>query len=291
MFEYFFVSTYFHTFTWRVKTSSGTISRMKPRTTLTGVGRLLTKSTLAEQVYEVLKEQILDGALKPGTRLNIDALSNELAVSSSPIREALARLEAERVIVSELYSGYSVAPTPSPAYLNQVLDFRILLEGACAKIGAAGRDPAVTDELKKVFSVMSKTHKLGARYHQYRKFVLADAQFHMIIVNSARNEVFTEIYSKMHAIAGMHAILLQSRLYLNPSQSATPSDNVLNEHRAILEAFQKGDGRAAEHALQEHLENGRKRVMAAVSDAREEQKRLAAEKSSPRRGRPRKNSD
>lgn len=262
---------------------------MKPRTTLTSAGRLLTKSTLAEQVYEVLKEQILDGALKPGTRLNIDALSADLSVSSSPIREALARLEAERLIVSELYSGYSVAPTPAPAYLNQVLDFRILLEGACARIGAERRDASVTEELKKTFAVMSKTHKLGARYQQYRKFVLADAQFHLIIVNSARNEVFTEIYSKMHAIAGMHAILLQSRLYLNRNHSATPSDNVLNEHRAILEAFRKGDGKAAEQALREHLENGRRRVMTAVEDAKVEQDKLAAEAPVRRRGRPRKN--
>jgi DNA-binding GntR family transcriptional regulator len=262
---------------------------MTARTTLTGSGRLLTKSTLAEQVYEVLKEQNLDGALKPGQRLNIDALSNDLSVSSSPIREALARLEAERLIVSELYSGYSVAPTPSPAYLNQVLDFRILLEAACARAGAARRDPLVVDELKRVFSVMSKTHRLGARYHQYRKFVLADSQFHMIIVNSARNEVYTEIYSKMHAIAGMHALLLQSRLYLNRNHSATPSDNVLNEHRAIVEAFRKGDGRAAERALREHLENGRKRVMTALSDAMEEQEKLAEAVPVKRRGRPRKN--
>jgi DNA-binding GntR family transcriptional regulator len=229
--------------------------------------RLLKKSTLAEQAFEVLKEQILDGALKPGARLNIDGLSKELAVSSSPIREALARLEAEKLIVSELYSGYSVAPVPPPSYLNQVLDFRILLEGACARIGGNARDPEVIETLEKLFATMSKTHLLGTKYHQYRKFVQADSQFHLAIVNSARNEVFTEIYSKMHAIAGMHAILLQSRLYLNRNPTPTSSDSVLNEHRAIVAAFRDGDGRAAEYALREHLENGRKRVMGAIADA------------------------
>jgi DNA-binding GntR family transcriptional regulator len=49
-------------------------------------------------------------------RLNIDSLSRDLAVSSSPIREALVRLEAERLVVSELYSGYAVAPKPSATY-------------------------------------------------------------------------------------------------------------------------------------------------------------------------------
>jgi DNA-binding GntR family transcriptional regulator len=267
---------------------------MKPQNNPPTTARLLTKSTLAEQVYEVLKEQILDQALKPGARLNIDSLSKELSVSSSPIREALARLEAERLIVSELYSGYSVAPQPPPSYLNQVLDFRILLEGACARIGASARDPEVIESLKRVFASMSKTHRLGTRYQQYRRFVQADLQFHLILVNSARNEVFTEIYSKMHAIAGMHAILLQSRLYLNRNTTPTSSEGVLNEHRAILAAFQNGDGRAAEKALREHLENGRKRVMAAIAEGKGEQEKEESEqppslvKNGVGRGRPRK---
>jgi DNA-binding GntR family transcriptional regulator len=256
---------------------------MKQQINLVGNGRVLNKSTLAEQVYEVLKERILDGALEPGARLNIDALSKDLSVSSSPIREALARLEMERLIVSELYSGYSVSPTPSPAYLNQVLDFRILLEGECARLAACQCDPKVIEALKKVFAAMSKTHRLGTRYLQYRKFVQADSQFHMIIVNSAGNEVFTEIYSKMHAIAGMHAILLQSRLYLNRNNNSTSSDNVLAEHKAILDAFEKGDGRAAEQALRDHLENGRKRVMAAIAEAQAEEEKAVTEKPASRR--------
>jgi DNA-binding GntR family transcriptional regulator len=251
-------------------------------------GRVVNKSTLAEQVYEVLKERILDGALEPGARLNIDHLSKDLSVSSSPIREALARLEMEKLIVSELYSGYSVSPIPSPSYLNQVLDFRILLEGECARVGANQHDPQVIESLKRVFSVMSKTHRLGTRYQQYRKFVQADSQFHMIIVNSAGNQVFTEVYSKMHAIAGMHAILLQSRLYLNRNHNPTSSDNVLNEHRAIIEAFRKGEGTAAAQALRDHLENGRKRVMAALADAIAEQQERVPEEPAKRLGRPRK---
>jgi DNA-binding GntR family transcriptional regulator len=250
--------------------------------------RVLTKSTLAEQVYEVLKARILDGALEPGARLNIDALSKDLTVSSSPIREALARLEMEKLIVSELYSGYSVSPSPSPEYLNQILDFRILLEGECARIGASRSEPKVIDALTKVFTAMSKTHRLGTRYLQYRKFVQADSQFHLIIVNSAENEVFAEIYSKLHAMAGTHAIQLQSRLYLSRHHHPTSSDDVLTEHRAIIEAFEKGDGRGAEQALRNHLENGRKRVMAAVAAAEAERERVPADPPVTRRGRPRK---
>ena len=50
---------------------------------------------LLEQVYELLKEQIIDRVYGPGDKLNIDAIAREMKVSSTPVREALARLVAE----------------------------------------------------------------------------------------------------------------------------------------------------------------------------------------------------
>ena len=91
--------------------------------------RKVTRTTLAEQAYEIIKGRILDRDLPPGARLNIDALVRDLGVSSSPLQEALAKLQAERLVVFELYSGYSVAPEPSLSYLRDLVDCRILQEG------------------------------------------------------------------------------------------------------------------------------------------------------------------
>lgn len=215
----------------------------------------LVKSTLAEQTYEILKERILDQKLPPGARLNIDAISKELSVSSSPIREALVRLEAERLVVLELYSGYSVAPQPTLKYLHKLLDFRILVECACASTGAKERNPETLETLHDLVATMAKTQRLGTKYQEYRKFVDADAQFHMAVVDSARNEVISGIY------AGMHVILLQSRLYLNRRGGPTSSQTVLDEHRAILKAFEDGDGERAAEVIREHLEKGRERLL------------------------------
>jgi DNA-binding GntR family transcriptional regulator len=223
-------------------------------------GASLVRSTLAEQTYEILKERILDQKLPPGARLNIDAISKELSVSSSPIREALVRLEAERLVVLELYSGYSVAPQPTPQYLHKLLDFRILVEGACADTGARERDPATLATLTNLFATMAKTNRLGTKYVEYRKFVEADAQFHMAIVDSAHNEVISGIY------AGMHVILLQSRLYLNRRGGPTSSQTVLDEHRAILKAYEDGDGERAAQVIRDHLEHGRQRLLMAMGD-------------------------
>jgi DNA-binding GntR family transcriptional regulator len=216
---------------------------------------LLVKRPLSDQTYEALRERILDQGLLPGSRLNVDRLARELGVSSSPVREALARLEAERLVVSEMYSGYSVAPEPTLTYLRDLLSFRIVLEGHCARIGAARRDPEVIAALRAAVARMAKTRRLGRKYREYRRFVAADAQFHQTIVDSAGNEVISAVY------ASMHAILIQSRLYLNRHSGSARADEVGEEHATILKAFEAGDPGAAETALRHHLEGGKRRLL------------------------------
>ena len=219
-------------------------------------GSPVVRTTVAERVYEDIKERILDQTLKPGERLTVESLSRQVATSSSPIREALARLESEKLVVSRFYAGYSVAPTPEPAFLDGLLDFRALLEGHCALIGAPRRLPAIIQTMESAIVQMSKTKRLGTRYREYRRFIQEDARFHQAIVESSGNPAAISIY------ANLHAVLLQSRLYA----TRTPSDGsraqqVFDEHGAILDAFRVGDGEAAERAIRQHLEGGRRRLL------------------------------
>jgi DNA-binding GntR family transcriptional regulator len=217
----------------------------------------LNRSTLSERTYEALKERILDQTLPPGFRLNIDALSRELGVSSSPIREALARLEGERLVVAELYSGSFVAPQPTSEYLHQLLDFRLLLEGHCAALGAPRRDRATLAAMRQAFARMAAVRQIGTHYREYRKFVQADMSFHQAIVDSAHNQVMTDAYRSLNAI------ILQSRLYKNRAAGSERASEVLVEHRGILEAFEAGDGALAAVLIGKHLEGGRRRLLTA----------------------------
>lgn len=221
----------------------------------TGTARQLTRTTLTEQTYEVLKERILDQDLAPGARLNIDALARDLRVSSSPLREALARLEAERLVVSALYSGYTVAPEPTRAYLLDLMEFRTLLEGQCALVGAPRRDPDVLAQMRAQVRAMATTRKLGTRYKQYRRFIMADIGFHQAIVDSSRNAVMTRAYRDMNAI------LHQARLYLHRAGGVARAAEVAEEHARILHAFETGDGEAARTAVVRHLAGGVRRLL------------------------------
>jgi DNA-binding GntR family transcriptional regulator len=213
------------------------------------------KTTLTEQTYEILKERILDRGLAPGTRLNIDALTRDLGVSTSPLREALSKLEAERLVISELYSGYSVAPEPTLDYLRDLIDFRTMLEGHCALVGAPRKAASVLNELRAAIRQMGAAKQIGTHYKQYKKFVAADQRFHQVIVESAGNQVISDTYR------GMNAILLQARLYLYRSGGRARAGEVAEEHARILRAFEAGDGPEAALAIREHLEGGKRRLL------------------------------
>ena len=88
----------------------------------------IERVALLDQVYEVLKERILDRAYQPGARLSIDALARELQVSSTPIREALGRLTAEGLVAAAPFVGFSVASMPTRKYYLDLYAFRLVIE-------------------------------------------------------------------------------------------------------------------------------------------------------------------
>ncbi len=86
------------------------------------------RQVLADHVYDELMESLVDGRLEAGAPLNIDALSRELEVSQTPIREALARLEATGLVHRLALKGYRVAPLFTPEDLAHLTDARLLIE-------------------------------------------------------------------------------------------------------------------------------------------------------------------
>lgn len=219
-------------------------------------GGPITRTTITERVYEDIKERILDQTLAPGERLTVESLSRDLQTSSSPIREALARLESEKLVVQRVHAGFSVAPPPDREFLDGLIDFRLLLEPYCAEIGAPKKRPDTLDALEAAFAQMSQMKRVGTRYREYKQFVLADAQFHQAIVDSAGNPATSQIYSSLHAV------LRLSRLFVShPDAEAQRARQNIDEHKAILLAYRAGDAGAARAAVRKHLEGSRSRLL------------------------------
>jgi DNA-binding GntR family transcriptional regulator len=217
------------------------------------------RSGLTGQAYEALKEQILDQTIAPGARINIDQLVTALGVSSSPIREALARLLSERLVTFEPYIGYSAAPIHDDAWFHDMMHFRIMLEGGAALLGAPRRDAAIVARLEEALAEM-RSSGLGHHYRKYGRFNAADAKFHQAIVAGASNQVFIQVYNDLQP--HVH----YARLYLN--RGVEEEAEVGAEHSAILEAFRQGDGEAARDAIVGHLETASSRLLKSAAAAR-----------------------
>ena len=214
--------------------------------------RTIGRNGLATQACEALREQILDQTITPGARINIDQVVADLGVSSSPIREALARLLSEHLVTFAPYIGYSAAPIPDDAWFDDMIEFRATLEGQAATLGAPRRDPRTITALESAFAEMGASG-LGHHYRKYRRFNAADADFHRAVVASAGNRVFLQVYTDIQP--HVH----YARLYL--SRGVEEEADVANQHGAILDAFRDGDGERARSAITTHLESVRTHLL------------------------------
>jgi len=218
---------------------------------------VVRRSALTEQAYDVLKERIIDGILQPGVRLNIDGLARELHVSNIPVREALARLHAEKLIIGEPFKGYVVRPMMTLDRLHQLFDTRLLIESHSARVGAARSEDTVIYQMRDTLTRMEKL-QVGPNYLEFRAFTHHDYDFHILIVASSGNEVLTDLYKSLNP----HIKL--SRLYA--VHRGVDSEEAMQEHRAILHAFTIHDPEAAVQAVTLHLEGACHRLGTALKD-------------------------
>src|SRR4051794_32245065 len=98
--------------------------------------RVLRRQMLADDVYEAIKTMLMDHVVRPGARISIDGLAREFQVSSTPVREALARLESEGLAVKEPLKGYRATELLTLAEFDDLYRFRLLLEPWAARRGA-----------------------------------------------------------------------------------------------------------------------------------------------------------
>ena len=87
------------------------------------------KETISSRVLEDLRGAILRTEIAPGTKINIDLLRHRFKASISPLREALARLTAEGLVIFEDQRGFRVAPVSSTE-LDDIFAMRLVLEAA-----------------------------------------------------------------------------------------------------------------------------------------------------------------
>ncbi len=192
--------------------------------------RRRSRSSLADLAYEAIVEAIFEGHLPPATPLTIDALARDLTMSNTPLREALTRLTAERLVVFSANRGYRVAPRLTEAGYHHLFEVRSLFE--LHALGGDALDPAVADRLAATLDQMEAVDP-GPDYRAYKTFNQADRAFHRALVGMSDNEFLIRAWTDLH----FH--LHVGRLYAGAG--IIDHDAGGREHRTILAALRAGD--------------------------------------------------
>lgn len=209
--------------------------------------------TLSSLAVKWLRERILSGALPPGARLSDLALSREIGISRTPVREAIRMLAADGLVDVVPHQGATVR-APSLAELDELYEIRAVLEGHAAARAAAHRSPAEGAELLDLVTTMEAIPtpvdgaalKVKATLRQRE----LDIAFHRRVLAMSRMERLQRMVEDAGIIARPFETM-DARLSAEDHHSAN------QHHRAIAQAIAEGDHERARAAMAAHIESGR----------------------------------
>ncbi|MFC3275746.1 GntR family transcriptional regulator [Agromyces mediolanus] len=218
------------------------------------IERTPTKRPIADQMYDVLLQQFMSGERGAGQSLNIGALSRELDVSQTPLREALARLEHTGLVEREALRGYRVAPMMTRTEVQQLMEARLLLEPKLAEQAALRKTDAFIAELREAVDEFHQSAELAdIETEGFDLYWRSDDRFHMCIAAQAGNRFLEMAYG---ALGGqIQRFRLFSKFGRTGARRAAP------EHTAIFEAIEAGDGAAAAEAMRAHVIGATERLL------------------------------
>jgi DNA-binding GntR family transcriptional regulator len=201
---------------------------------------------LNDQVYEAVRARLLTREFGPGTRLGLQALADELAVSRSPVQHALTRLVTEGLLEVDR-RGYRPRPL-TPTLMAEAHDVRCAIELFAADqiVGRLSRDQLDLLRVRLDHTVQLVENFEFVDKHEY---MLANKAFHECIVDLAANGTLSHTYRSL----SVHELM--ERVLAGPTRGAGDSSE---EHRRIVEAFEAGDLPAARAAIIANVETGKR---------------------------------
>jgi len=208
---------------------------------MTAPRTLLPDTPLYERVAERLRERILSHSLSPGSWIDEQALTAELGISRTPLREALKVLAAEGLVTMKLRRGAYVTEV-SERDLAEVYHLLSLLEGDAAAVVAREATDAQIAELVALHQRLEQT------VDDRDAFFAANEAFHMRLLDIAGNRWRNQVVGDLRKVMKLyrhHSLFKQGRLEAS-----------LKEHRKIMAALKARNAELVQQLMQQHLSKG-----------------------------------
>jgi DNA-binding GntR family transcriptional regulator len=196
--------------------------------------------SLAGHAYRAIKEKIVSLTLPPAAVVDENALSAELAVGLTPVRQALRRLEQENLVVILPRRGTMVADL-NFSDLQKIFEMRLELESLTARLAA---QRASREALSAMTDLLATAPVLVAAGDNARLIEL-DRTFHALVARAAQNEFLEQTLDWLYC----HVLRLW---HLSIAQMAV-IDAAIDELQAIDRAIRSGDEDCAAELMRTHV--------------------------------------
>lgn len=218
------------------------------------------RRSLGHDVFEYLKNAIIDQTIMPGSRLVESKIADMLGISRTPLREALHKLEREDWIEKIPSGGFQVV-TLTREDIEQTFGIRSVLEAYAARLAAENcRDKDLIPLEKK----MKEYQKCLELNKDSDKLQIINTQFHDLLYALSKSAKLIKMINQLRAqISRFRRIILKQDDYAQKSN---------DDHIRMIEAIKARDGETVEQLVRAHILRGKAAVLTQINQEEKEQK-------------------
>lgn len=199
-------------------------------------------ASLADRAYLAVRDQLIMLDIQPGEPIDDDELAKSLGVGRTPVREALKRLEGDRLVVSFPRRG-TFATGMDIADLAHISEIRVQLEPLAARRAAERAPRSTRTELDELASRIEDVDIVGTDRTEVMRWDLA---VHRSIYRAANNPHLEDVLIRYDNLATRIHCMFLDRL-------TTTDMHVVAEHVALLRAIAAGEADRADDLAREHV--------------------------------------
>ncbi len=205
------------------------------------------RETAGESAFRRIRQDLISGALPPGSKIKLEQAKARYSVSISTLREILSRLATENLVVAEGQRGFEVSPA-SKQELLELADLRILLECHAIGLSFAAGDLEWEARLVAAYHKLATVERslLGGDISRTADWVRFDWEFHQALVSACNSA------SLMASLSSIFDRFLRYHL-LAESFRGQP---VVDDHKKMFELAMSRDHEGARQMLTRHVRNG-----------------------------------
>lgn len=203
---------------------------------------------LNRRIYYKVRALIESGALAPGTQLDEKTLAESLAVSRTPLREAIATLAEEGLVERRPYRGNFVRIFTA-RQINDLFEVRKALEGLASRLAVARLTDEHVHDLRQILDEAQQALEGG----DLVAYSAADKRFHQTMARITENETLIEALGRL----GRQIQIIRISANRDPENVERTAQERVN----ILEALETRDAERTAHLMEEHIEGVRRSVL------------------------------